>query len=169
MNRIPNWLTDIGPAMRACLSSAMTDIHTLEAPKPSDWRDEAPLIIGARLAPVAAQLLTHANASADRDVQEAKDLFIPAARMLVLRSMAIEAGARRALSALADSGIPFVVIKGPAVARFHPDAELRPFSDIDIVVPERLFTTAYAIVRAKGYQSATGSQQPWGLVQSILF
>lgn len=51
------------------------------------------------------------------------------------RGLELDAVLRRALAALADAGVPVVVLKGPALARtIYPDVAYRPYTDIDIVV-----------------------------------
>ncbi len=47
--------------------------------------------------------------------------------------------------------IPMIVLKGPAFARqFYPNAELRHYGDIDILVPGKNFDEAIALFRARG-------------------
>ena len=164
MIETPDWLAQLGPATRACLLSGASKesdpYPVMPTPAPSDWLAEADAIIDARLAAVALRMLDDTGASGDPSVQNAKDRYLPAARALAYETMAVTLGAKGALGALNDHGIPFVVVKGPSMARFYPRADLRPFSDIDIVVPERHFPTAYKIVRAIGYRRARRARSP---------
>jgi hypothetical protein len=128
---------------------------------PADWQVEAPQIVGARLAPVALRALARTLPAADPGKPSLADIYRPAARLQTAYSMAVEAGSRGALSLLVESDVPFVVIKGPAVARFHDDPTLRMFSDIDVVVPAPHFLRAYNILSSHGYGRSPDSQPPW--------
>lgn len=50
-------------------------------------------------------------------------------------------------------GAPPVCVKGPAVAdALYPDHRLRPFSDLDLVVPEGALERGAAALQARGYE-----------------
>jgi Uncharacterised nucleotidyltransferase len=50
-------------------------------------------------------------------------------------------------------GIPPVCLKGPAVAdRFYPDPRLRPFADLDLLVPRESIGHAARLLSARGYE-----------------
>lgn len=56
--------------------------------------------------------------------------------------------------ALEKARIPFYIIKGPAVAlEFYRPRDLRPYSDIDIVIPFNSFNDANAILNDLGFSS----------------
>ncbi len=65
-----------------------------------------------------------------------------------------------AAAALASaSGVAPVLLKGPAVAdRFHADPRLRPFSDLDFLVPRDALGAAVAALERLGYRRVDG---PW--------
>ena len=48
--------------------------------------------------------------------------------------------------------IPFVIIKGFAVAVFYPEPSRRTMGDIDILVGKDYFDTAFELLKANGYQ-----------------
>jgi len=57
-------------------------------------------------------------------------------------------------SALEKARIPFYIIKGPAVAlEFYRPSDLRPYTDIDIVIPFNSFNDANAILNDLGFSS----------------
>ncbi|MHB1582469.1 MAG: nucleotidyltransferase family protein [Acidimicrobiales bacterium] len=127
------------------------------------WVDELGALRAARLSQVALRLL--AETDGDRRGAEGLDevrVFLEAeARGLACQAMAAEAVAGAALRRLIDLGIPVLVIKGPAVARFHPEPGLRPYQDVDVVVPPRSFGAALAGLRELGYERTSASVQPW--------
>jgi putative nucleotidyltransferase-like protein len=47
---------------------------------------------------------------------------------------------------------PPVCIKGPAAARFHPDPALRPFADLDLMVPRERLDSAVDALRGHGFR-----------------
>lgn len=50
-------------------------------------------------------------------------------------------------------GVPPVLVKGPAVAiRYYPDPSLRPFVDLDLLVPRARLEMAAAALQAEGYE-----------------
>ena len=58
------------------------------------------------------------------------------ARASVVEVLALQAALEEALLALATAGVPVAVLKGPVIAeRFYPDPGLRPYGDIDLLVP----------------------------------
>jgi len=57
-------------------------------------------------------------------------------------------------SALEKARIPFYIIKGPAVAlEFYRPSDVRPYTDIDIVIPFDSFNDANAILNDLGFSS----------------
>jgi hypothetical protein len=47
-----------------------------------------------------------------------------------------------AAATLDGAGIPWMVVKGPALERLHPEPGMRPYDDVDLVVPARSFAEA---------------------------
>lgn len=68
----------------------------------------------------------------------------------------------RVLAPLFDqAGIPWLLVKGPIVAAAHERADLRPYVDLDIVVPPTLFPKALRVLEKAG---AVTDHIPWQLL-----
>ena len=57
----------------------------------------------------------------------------------------------RLVGVLTDEGIPFVVIKGTAAAIYYPNPSKRTMGDIDVLVAENSFESAFSLLKEKGY------------------
>jgi hypothetical protein len=68
-----------------------------------------------------------------------------------LRSLELDRQAALTVQALKDAGVPSLLLKGPAVARwlYFPGAT-RPVSDVDLLVPTSHWDTAAEVLRARG-------------------
>ncbi|MBN1661110.1 MAG: nucleotidyltransferase family protein [Anaerolineae bacterium] len=77
------------------------------------------------------------------------------------RVMAAKHPAAAALRALADAGVPAIVLKGPAAGAFYPNPALRSYVDLDLLVPRPLVDRAEAALAAEGYRAA--KSKPWAL------
>lgn len=53
---------------------------------------------------------------------------------------------------LQGEGIPFVIIKGTAAAIYYPVPSCRTMGDVDILVAENAFDTAFAVLSENGYK-----------------
>jgi hypothetical protein len=70
-----------------------------------------------------------------------------------LSASSLQSTLTRTLAALRDAGIPVIVLKGPVLARtLYPSPALRPYSDVDLTVPEASVAAAGAVLRAAGFQ-----------------
>jgi hypothetical protein len=78
-----------------------------------------------------------------------------------LRSMAVDAAGAALLTTLEEMGIPTVIIKGPAVARFHPVGWPRLYSDIDIVVERADFINSVRASQSRGFEYSPRATPPW--------
>jgi hypothetical protein len=80
---------------------------------------------------------------------------------IVGRSELLRAVEREVLEALRAQGLDPMVLKGTVFAdRLYPDASLRPFTDIDILVAERAIPDARRTMVAAGYtRAAPGSRR----------
>jgi hypothetical protein len=66
---------------------------------------------------------------------------------------ALQGALTRSLAVLRDAGVPVIVLKGPVLARtLYPSPTLRPYSDIDLTVPEASVAAAGDVLRAAGFQ-----------------
>ena len=97
------------------------------------------------------------------DLLAAADL---ARRQQAMRSLQAAADLRVLRRCLAAAGVPWLVVKGPAVARsLYPEASLREYSDIDVLVPpKRMADTLEALVGA----GACLVDRNWPLIASGL-
>jgi Uncharacterised nucleotidyltransferase len=67
--------------------------------------------------------------------------------------LALESDLLAAAAVLDDAGVEHRVLKGPAFAHLdYPDASLREFSDIDLLVRSQQYDTAVAALTAAGYR-----------------
>jgi hypothetical protein len=70
-----------------------------------------------------------------------------------LRSLALERGLLALHDALEEAAIPFVVLKGPALAyQFYDEPWWRPFSDVDLLVRGENWRGACAVLQRIGYR-----------------
>lgn len=161
---LPRGLEALGPITRTCLAWGVPGSVPPVAWDVADWAQELGALRVSRLSPVALRLLTAMDGgrSQAEGFGEVRAFLEAEARGLACQAMAAEAVAGAALRRLVDLGIPVLVIKGPAVARFHPEPGLRPFLDVDVVVPPRSFGAALAALRQLGYERTPASVQPWG-------
>ena len=145
--QIPNLrLPLVGPLVHAVL---FYDFLKPEFdPDSVDWDSELLVIIGQRLAAVAQRMLR------DLDVLPPED----AARRLqdaVFRWTEVTciASARSSddLTMLSREGIDFVVTKGPGIASVAGRLAERPYSDIDIFVPDEQYEAAQKLLLERGY------------------
>ena len=118
---------------------------------PDIWREELPSIVNHRLAGLA---LAAARATGvDLDPKTLSSLqqthTRECARVLVIEARAIEVA-----DALRARGIAQVVTKGPGIARAYPDPSMRPFGDIDVLVPQDRFDPALRTLSGLGFREA---------------
>ncbi|OGO04186.1 MAG: hypothetical protein A2Y73_05215 [Chloroflexi bacterium RBG_13_56_8] len=67
----------------------------------------------------------------------------------------------RVLSQLTESGLEYLVLKGPVLAqRVYPDPGLRTFNDLDLLVRERDWTVAHEALVGMGFKSLENLAQP---------
>jgi Uncharacterised nucleotidyltransferase len=71
---------------------------------------------------------------------------------LLARVMLLSATLDRVIEALGAAGVPFIILKGAALARtLYPSALLRPYDDIDLSVSPRHEEEAAAVLRGLGF------------------
>ncbi|MGP8062764.1 MAG: nucleotidyltransferase family protein [Acidimicrobiales bacterium] len=157
MTSLAGPLQDIGPAARWCLTAGIIEPPP-ETPSVDAFREESQLILSEGLAPVALHAFATGQPWQDDPVAVA---FHDATMMSQFRSMAVDVEGAILLSAFARAGIPYVVIKGPAIARLHPAGWPRPYSDIDIVVPRRNFIDAIMGSHKGGFEYSERSVPQW--------
>lgn len=148
-------LHGLGPAARACLVAGVTT-DPPELPDQASFAKESTLLIQEGLSPIA---LTLAGSDGGLDT-ETFALFRQVTLESQIRAMAAGHAARSALLHFDKSGIPVVVIKGPAVERFHPPGWPRSYSDIDLMVAPRDFHAVVEACVEAGFVDAV-SKPPW--------
>ena len=86
--------------------------------------------------------------------------IVAAAGALTLRSLDLFAELARLVGRCNDRGVDLMVLKGPAVSRtYYPDAGLRPYGDIDILIRERDLVTVEAVLAGWGYKLKEDSSE----------
>jgi predicted nucleotidyltransferase len=67
----------------------------------------------------------------------------------------------KVLAQLAESGVDYMVVKGPALAHtVYPDPALRAFNDLDLVVRERDWTAVHRLLVKMGFEPEVDLPQP---------
>lgn len=110
------------------------------------------------LAAVALRVLDEGEGD-ERDA--VRDRLARVAMLQEIRSLSADALLEHLCDLFGTIGLSFVVIKGPAVARFHPRGWPRPYSDIDIMVEPRDFRGAMDILLRNQFAYPTSSFPPW--------
>ena len=94
--------------------------------------------------------------------------LLGAHRQAALSSALVRAQLPAAAQAIADAiGAPPVLVKGPAAAALHPSPELRPYGDLDLVVPRQQLRRAAAALEADGWRLSRAPRmgiaggEPW--------
>lgn len=142
----------------ACLSFVAGRRDSLSVSDPA-WHSEIERLAVEHLTPLAERILR-------ADPDEAPDPILVDryhrhARALAVRTLAVEAAAAPFLARLAMDGVPFVVIKGPAVAQFYRFPADRPYTDIDVLIPPRHFRAVCRTAWLSGYFREASELQPW--------
>jgi hypothetical protein len=74
-------------------------------------------------------------------------------RLRAVLSLVLRQQARQALVCLEAAGVPAVVLKGSDFAdRLYPQPALRPFTDVDLLIPRHALEPARTALRGLGYQ-----------------
>ena len=157
MTRPGGPLRELGPALKVCLGAGIPGLAPLTLTA-SDVAPDAGEIMSEGLAPVALKVL---RVGTDVTERRLRDRFARVAMVQELRSLAAESTLERITGILAPAGICFVVIKGPAVARLHPEGWPRPYADIDLLVEPQRFPEAMMLIQEQGYTYPSTSQPPW--------
>lgn len=155
MTRSQGPLSELGPAVRASLRSGITGIAPLVVTADA-WANELGVLIGEGLAPLVLKLL--GNETTEPSVREQ---LVKATTVQQLRSLAAEAILDLVSDLLGQASVQFVVVKGPAVARLHPQGWPRPYNDIDLLVEPSQFGPALALLLQHGFIYPPASLPPW--------
>ena len=150
-------LTGIGPAASWCLTAGLPGVDN-EAPSPAAFTNEAQVIAREGLAPVALHALRHEpNYTSTWAFKE----FRRATGFAEMRAMAAASAGTNYLAALDELGVASTIVKGPAVARFHPAGWPRAYVDIDVVVTTDTFALATEQALAMGFHFSDRAVPQW--------
>jgi hypothetical protein len=134
-------------------------IHGAPAPPrdPYAWSEELPLLLRHRLAGLAIAAATSEGIPISDAV---RDRLHDSQQATTARTLAVESAAIQVLQALEGRQIPYVVPKGPGIARAYPDASLRPFGDLDILVRPERFNAALELIVGLGFSAYFEGGEP---------
>lgn len=126
------------------------DSARVAAVAPEQWADLARIAAQHRIEPLLHwQIARRHGGTAIPDAVRAawQAAYVGSSR----RQPTIRFEIRALAGALADAGIPAIMLKGAFLA-FHayPDAALRPLRDIDVLVPDDRALDAYRLLREQG-------------------
>jgi hypothetical protein len=158
---LPSFFPRIGPATFCSLF----DGFGVPVPPPSDedWADEADTIVRHHLSAFALQA---SNAGAqlpsglraqfrERSFAEAGETT----RVLLQSAPAIDL--------LVQEQIPLMILKGPGIARFQGGEVMRPYNDIDLLVPPSYFRKAMRLLQSHGYREDLRSIPTRAILDSV--
>ncbi len=130
------------------LPEPMPDLRqVVRGGNPSSWERLVAMTRSHRLHPVLAWYVRRHGLSVPPDVAS----VLAGA---VYESAARSAGALEQLRALGgEVAFPMVLVKGPAVAAAYPEPWMRPYNDLDFLVPEEAVAQAEKTMRRLGYRA----------------
>lgn len=121
------------------------------------WDEELDVLLEQRLSGFALA----AAARSQVHLSPGTEALLHGAHMrAAARAMAIESTAASALEVLASRSIPFVVSKGPGIALSYPQPALRPYGDIDVLVPPDRFSEAMSSLGSLGFEEYFDTGEP---------
>jgi len=134
----------------------------LQAEVESSWqRAEDDLLLAADVHGVAPALARYTREH-DVATAEARRLLEAARTRQLMRQLSITAEIAPAGNALTESGIDWVVLKGPAVAStLWPSPEMREYHDLDLLIRPDRFSDAIDVLQSAGYRLL---DQNWPLI-----
>jgi Uncharacterised nucleotidyltransferase len=154
---LPNILPTLGPAMSFVLFSDFNLAKDATVTE-KDWDRECSSLVSNGLAGVASRVI------ADRS------LSVPAGTMKRLQDAEFDDMTRTAVAversqlgidSLVSADIPFVVIKGPGIARASASLSDRPFMDLDVFVAPPNFEQARRALASIGYEEHAATRPTW--------
>ncbi|MHB8516309.1 MAG: nucleotidyltransferase domain-containing protein [Dehalococcoidia bacterium] len=130
-----------------CGSPALTDCAT----KVRDWRAVAAMSGENGVSPWLARAVSRSGI-VDIVAPGAFAAMRDQARASALTSLTLAQALEGVLLVLEDAGVPVAVLKGPVIAeRYYPDAGLRPYRDLDLLVPLDCHERVAALCARLGY------------------
>ena len=158
-------LAELAPAVRQALltvaAHGLSNRRTVAPPKPLDHRDWQSLVRAVRIERMIC-LLDRAIASGELPAAPEQAASAEAEAAHVLRNVLhLERRLLAVADRLAGDGIPFLVLKGPAVAHLdEPDASVRTYADIDLLVPSTTVAAAVGSLEALGFTRDLPERRP---------
>jgi hypothetical protein len=153
---LPNIFPKLSTAMRCIL---LADFEEPQAEiAAGEWLADYETVIRHGLAGVAVRVIRENSFVVPPSVvdklekSQFEDMVHTSA--IVLRS-------QTGIDALRSVDIPFVVTKGPGIARQGTALADRPYIDLDVVVDPKRFTEARRVLSSVGYSVESRSIQPW--------
>ncbi len=143
----PRLLPPLGPVTVATLFHGLPGAP-LAPSDPAAWRRELPVLIEEGLSGLALGALDRSQATIEPAL---RDQLIDVHRAEIVMSRVAQAWAPEAVSRLHADAVDAVVVKGPAVAMFYPRPGLRPFEDVDVLVPRERFRIAMHALALDGF------------------
>lgn len=128
------------------------------APSPEEFLADADLIVHEGLASVAVRALTGRDEHLGTPYLR---LFREVAMKAEMRAMAVDVSGAKVVMALAESGVPAAIVKGPAMARLYPQHWPRPYADLDLVVTKDRFLDAIACAQGLGFSYSERAVPQW--------
>jgi hypothetical protein len=156
----------VGPAIRACITTGTSFAQEPPADQAS-WLDEAEEIVAHHLSVVALDLLSTGEHGGTEIDPRLLEVLRSGARRDAMVSISADGTSAAALRSLGAHGIPFLIIKGPATARFHPEPAKRTYSDLDLLVSPRRFAEAINVLVDLGYVRKRDSEPLWPMFDRL--
>lgn len=150
-------LEGLGSITRSCLVAGVPGLPLVVADA-SCYEAERDVILREGLAPVVLRILDTSSRFGDSPMRE--ELRRVTIQMQI-RALAADFGTTELMRDLDEAGVHAVIIKGPAVARFHPQGWNRAYSDLDLLVPQREFRLALKMAMQEGFDYPEESCPPW--------
>lgn len=105
-------------------------------------REMMPWMVRSGLAPLLWWRLRRDAGTDEHWLRSLREFYVAQA----VRTMQVDADLARLWPILEDAGVTPLLGKGPVVALAYPDRVLRPFSDLDVYVPESQFARTHALL-----------------------
>ena len=145
-----------GPATAAALFHGV-DGGPLGPADPDIWDAELPVLLGQRLSGLA---IAAARRCGVQLATETSSRLQQSHMRSVATALTVESTALPVLAELEHHGIPLVVTKGPGITRVYPQTSLRPFGDLDVLVPPEAFDRSLRAIRSLGFTEYFDEGEP---------
>jgi Uncharacterised nucleotidyltransferase len=154
---LPNIFPTLGPAMSFVLFSGF-NMAEGENVTGQDWDGECSSLVSNGLAGVARRVIADRSLSVSagtmKRLQDAEFDDMTRTAVAVERSLL-------GIDSLVSADIPFVVIKGPGIARASTSLSDRPFMDLDVFVAPTNFEEARRALASIGYEENAATRPTW--------